>query len=129
MNTANLEPRGGSTSGEQLTIVGSRLQALIFAVGAGAVGIGLWDRFGVLTLLAVVPLFIAASLTLHRRVELHPDRAIVRHQLRPTRTVPRSEIRASTGHRYLRLDSSEATIRIEVPVEIRPEVREWAERT
>lgn len=127
MSAADVEETVDDRSNEQLTIVGSQLQALIFAVGAGAVVVGLWDRFGWLTLVAAVPLAIAAVLTLHRRVELYSDRAVVRHQLRPSRTVPRSDIRASTGHRYLRIESGETRIRIEVPVEIRPEVREWAD--
>ena len=129
MSTDDSEPSTNSIGRGQLVIVGSRLQALIFAVGAAAIGIGLWDRFGALTLLAAVPLAGASALTLHRRVELHSDRAVVRHQLRPSRTVPRSELRASTGHRYLRIESRESRIRIEIPVEIRPEVREWADPT
>ncbi len=112
---------------EPLVIVGSRLQALIFSVGAGALGIGLWSRFGPLVLLAVVPLLVAAALTLHRRVELHSDRAVVRRHLRPAVTLDRRELTASTGHRYLRLDGTGVAIRIEIPVEIRPEVRAWAE--
>lgn len=113
--------------GEPLIIVGSRLQALIFAVSAGAIVVGLWDRFGALTLLAAIPLVLATALTLHRRVELHTDRAEVRHLLKPNRVIDRSAVEATTGHRYLHLTSDAATIRIEVPVEIRPEVREWAE--
>lgn len=113
--------------GEPLIIVGSRLQALIFAVSAGAIVVGLWDRFGALTLLAAVPLLLATALTLHRRVELHTDRAEIRHLLGPNRVVARADVDASTGHRYLDLKSTDASIRIEVPVEIRPEVREWAE--
>lgn len=114
-------------SGEPLVIVGSRLQALIFAVSAGAIVIGLWDRFAALTLIAAVPLLAATAFTLHRRVELHPDRAEIRHQLRPNQVVPRNAVAATTGHRYLRLRSEAASIRIEVPVEIRPEVRQWAD--
>ena len=113
--------------GEPLIIVGSRLQALIFAVSAGAIVIGFWERIGPLTLIAAIPLLLATALTLHRKVELHPDRAEVRHQLKPNRVVDRSTIDATAGHRYLRLQSEPTTIRIEVPVEIRPEVREWAE--
>ncbi len=113
--------------GEPLIIVGSRLQALIFAVSAGAIIVGFWDRIGPLTLVAAVPLLLATAITLHRRVELHPDRAEVRHKLKPNRVVDRSALDATSGHRYLRLQSEPATIRIEVPVEIRPEVREWTE--
>lgn len=118
---------------DPLVIVGSRLQALIFAVGAIAVPLGLWDRFGWSTLLATVPLALAAALTLHRRVELHADRATIRHRFRPTASVPRPELRAEAGHRYLTIDylsidSAERSIRIEVPVEIRPEVKQWTIR-
>ena len=114
-------------AGEPLIIAGSRLQALIFAVSAGAIVVGLWDRFGPLTLVAGLPLLLATAVTLHRRVELHSDRAEIRHQLRSKRVIERSGVDASTGHRYLRLRSQAASIRIEVPVEIRPEVREWAQ--
>ena len=113
--------------GEPLIIVGSRLQALIFGVSASVVIIGLWERFGALTLVAAVPMALAAALTLHRRVELHTDRAEIRHQFRPTAVVARAEADASAGHRYLRVESPSASIRIEVPVEIRPEVREWVD--
>lgn len=113
--------------GEPLVIVGSRLQALIFSVSAGAIVIGLWDRFGSLTLLPAVALSVATAFTLHRKVELHPDRAEVRHLLRPNQRIEREAVNASAGHRYLRLRSEAASIRIEVPVEIRPEVREWAD--
>ncbi len=113
--------------GEPLIIVGSRLQALIFAVSAGAIAVGLWDRFGPLTLVVTIPLLVATALTLHRRVELHTDRAEVRHLLRANQSIDRGELEASAGHRYLRLSSDATSIRIEVPVEIRPEVREWAE--
>lgn len=111
-----------------LIIVGSRLQALIFAVAAVAVPLGLWDRLGPATLIAALPLAVAAALTLHRRVELHADTVLVRHRFRTTATLARAEVEASAGHRYLRLDSRTHHIRIEVPVEIRPEVRQWAER-
>ena len=111
---------------EPLVIVGSRLQALIFAVGAGAIGVGLWSRFGPLVLLVVIPLAVAAALTLHRRVELHPGHVAVRRRLRPTVLLDRDQLEASTGHRYLRLDGEGVAMRIEVPVEIRPEVRAWA---
>lgn len=113
--------------GEPLIIVGSRLQALIFAVSAGAIVVGLWERFGALTLAAALPLLIATALTLHRRVELHRDRAEVRHLLRPNQRVGRDALEATAGHRYLHLRSDHVSIRIEVPVEIRPEVREWTE--
>jgi hypothetical protein len=110
-----------------LVIVGSRLQALIFALAAIAVPLGLWEQLGTATLLAALPLAVAAALTLHRRVELHGDSVLVRHRFRPTAVLPRSDVQASAGHRYLRLDSQSHRIRIEVPVEIRPEVRDWAD--
>lgn len=113
--------------GEPLIIVGSRLQALIFVVSAGAIVVGFWDRIGPITLIAAIPLLLATALTLHRRVELHPDRAEVRHRLKPNRVIERPALNATAGHRYLSLQSDLATIRIEVPVEIRPEVREWTE--
>lgn len=113
--------------GEPLIIVGSRLQALIFAVSAGAIVVGFWDRFGAATLLAAIPLMAATALTLHRRVELHSDRVELRHHLRPNRTIGRNQLEATAGHRYLRLNSQAGSIRIEVPVEIRPEVRNWTE--
>ena len=112
---------------EPLIIVGSRLQALTFAVSAGAIIVGLWDRFGAFTLAAVVPLLLATAVTLHRRVELHTDRAEIRHHLRPNQRVERDAVEATAGHRYLHLRGGAASIRIEVPVEIRPEVREWTE--
>jgi len=113
---------------EPLIIVGSRLQALIFAVAAVALPLGLWDQIGWATLLVSAPLALAAALTMHRRVELHTDHAFIRHQFRPAKTIPRGEIEASTGHRYLRLDGQGGRLRVEVPVEIRPEVRNWANR-
>lgn len=113
--------------GEPLIIVGSRLQALIFAVSAGAIVIGLWDRFGAATLVPAAALLLATAFTLHRKVELHADRAEVRHLLKPNQRIERGAVEASAGHRYLRLRSDAASIRIEVPVEIRPEVREWAD--
>lgn len=113
---------------EPLVIVGSRLQALIFAVAAIGIPIGLWERFGPWTLLVAVPSAVAAGATLHRRVELHPDAAVVRHRFLPSTTVPMSDIDASAGHRYLRLNGRSRRIRIEVPVEIRPDVRAWTKR-
>lgn len=113
---------------DPLVIVGSRLQALIFAVAAVAIPLGLWEQLGGATLIAAVPLALAAALTLHRRVELHNDAVLIRRRFRPAETFPRSAVEASAGHRYLRLDSGSRRLRIEVPVEIRPEVREWADR-
>lgn len=114
---------------ESLVIVGSRLQALIFAIAAVGIPVGLWDQLRAATLLAAVPLAVAAALTLHRRVELRPDSVTIRHRFRPAITLATSEVEASTGHRYLRLDAGSRRLRIEVPVEIRPEVRAWADST
>ena len=112
---------------DPLVIVGSRLQALIFAVAAVAVPLGLWDRFGPALLLPAVLLALAAGLTLHRRVELHPDRVSIRHRFRPVAIMTRDEVDASIGHRYLRLDGPSRRLRIEIPVEIRPDVRSWVD--
>lgn len=111
---------------DALVIVGSRLQALIFAVAAIGIPLGGWDRVGLLTLLVAAALALAAALTLHRRVELYPERVVVRHRFRSATTMARRDVSASTGHRYLRLDGPHGSIRIEVPVEIRPDVRAWA---
>lgn len=113
---------------EPLVLVGSRLQALIFAVAAVAVPLGFFEQLGALTLLASVPLGVAAALTLHRRVELHDDRVVIRHRFKPTASMERSSVQTSAGHRYLRIDGPARRLRIEVPVEIRPNVRSWADR-
>ena len=110
-----------------MVIVGSRLQALIFGVVGVAIPLGLWEQIGAWSLAAAIPFGVAAALTMHRRVELHADHAVVRHQFRRAATWSRSDLRASTGHRYLRIDAPDRRMRIEVPVEIRPEVRSWAE--
>ncbi len=123
-----IDHRMNAPDSEPLVIVGSRLQALIFTVGAIAAPLGLWDRFGWATLLATGPLALAAALTLHRRVELHADGATIRHRFRASASIPQPGLRAEAGHRYLTIDSEARSIRIEIPVEIRPEVRDWANR-
>ncbi len=107
-------------------IVGSRLQAIAIGAIAAAAVIGLVNTQPLILVPAIVAgLFAASRLLL--RVELHLDSVHVR-RWRGTTTSARSATAAAMGHRYLELDLPESgSVRIEVPVEIRPNVRAWVD--
>ncbi len=108
-------------------IVGSRLQALILVSIAVALPVGVqeWWTAPVAVVLAAWALAIAV-----RRVELGSDSVRHRRLLLGTAQASRNEAAALCGHRYLELRLPGARAgRIEVPVEIRPQVRAWAEIT
>ncbi len=108
-------------------IVGSRLQALILASIAVALPVGVreWWTAPVAVALAAWALAIVV-----RRVDLGPDSVRHRRLVLGTAQSTRTDAAAQCGHRYLELRIPGARPgRIEVPVEIRPQVRAWAEVT
>lgn len=113
---------------EPLVIVGSRLQAIAVASVAIAVVVGLVDTQPLVVIPAIAAgLFAFARLLL--KVELHPDYVAIRRWRGASKSL-RSETIAALGHRYLELQTPQAgTVRIEVPVEIRPNVRDWVDAT
>ena len=112
---------------EPIVIVGSRLQALIYLVSAGALGVGLWTRLNWIVIPIVLVLVILGVDVAAKRVTLTEDSVAVRRAGR-TRTASHGDFGAAAGHRYLTIRFNDgARARIEIPVEIRPEVRSWAE--
>lgn len=110
-----------------LIIVGSRLQALILLGIALSLVFGLRDQLFWSAPAAAV-LAATSTAVFVRRLELHADRIVYRRLGFGTVEADRSDVEASAGHRYLSLTIAGARNgRIEVPVEIRPQVREWAE--
>lgn len=111
---------------ELLVIVGSRLQAISAAAIALAAVIALVDTQPIVVVPAVAATLFAGSRML-LRVELDADHVRVR-RWRGSATVARPDVTSSFGHRYLDLDfPSHPSVRIEVPVEIRPQVRIWSD--
>lgn len=112
-----------------ITITGSKLQALIYG-WAGIVGLlVLRDTNVALALVVCVAgVGLGAAVAL-RRVELGPDRVTARSIFGSSEGT-RDTVTKELGHRYLKLSfASGKTHRIEVPVEIRPNVRDWAAGT
>ncbi len=120
-------PESRVIGAEPIVIVGSHLQALIYGVSAFAIGWGLFDSLGWVALVLSVVLLALAGVVLARRAVLEHDGLEIR-KVRGTRSARNGSFRATTGHRYLtiRFDDG-STSRIEVPVEVRPNVRNWAE--
>lgn len=115
-----------ATESDPIVIVGSRLQILIFWVSAIALPIGLWPSVGWLSLIVAGLLTIAGAIIAARRYELGPEGIRVR-RITGTRRADDGTFAAQAGHRYLRILFNDGTrTRIEVPVEIRPDVRDWA---
>lgn len=115
---------------EPLVIGGSHLQSLIYAVCGAMIAI-VWraDLLG-WPLAATLVLFTMAAAVAYRRCELHRDH--LRHRrITGTITAEVGSFEADLGHRYLSVRTARGKrFRIEVPVEIRPDVREWvAQRT
>ncbi len=115
---------------EPIIIGGSHLQALIYAV-CGAMIAVVWsdDLLGWPIAIAAV-LFVLSAAVAYRRCELHDDHLFHRRIGRSI-TAPVGDFSAELGHRYLSGTTTQgARFRIEVPVEIRPNVRDWvAERS
>ncbi len=115
---------------EPLIIGGSHLQALIYAVCGATVAIVWRDEVVGWPLFVSVALFAAAGTVAYRRCELHDTRLTAR-RIGQSVDAPVGTFSAELGHRYLTAHTQDGhRIRIEVPVEIRPNVRDWVtERT
>ncbi len=115
---------------EPLIIGGSHLQALIYAVCGAVVAIVWRDEVVGWPLFVSVALFAAAGTVAYRRCELH-DTRLTSRRIGQTIDAPVGTFTAELGHRYLTARTADGRrIRIEVPVEIRPNVRDWvSERT
>ncbi len=112
-------------------IVGSRLQALSLVAIAAAIAIAFSDQLVPFAGPVAGLLVIAAATIAVRRLELGSAQIRYRRALLGTVEVDRCDVDADLGHRYLalRFSGEAAEIRpgrIEVPVEIRPNVRDWA---
>lgn len=115
-------------SAPDLTIVGSRLQTLALVAIGLALVVSQSD-----SLLVVAPIcalcFLWAATIAVRLAKLGADGVSIR-RIHGTKIAAVGHYEAYSDHRYLLLrfdDGSRA--RIEVPVEIRPQVRDWAEAT
>ncbi len=107
-----------------LVIVGSRLQAISILAISLALVVGLAaDQPWV-----IAPALAGAVFAITRlifRVELG-ERDVSVRQWRGTTIIERTAVNAELGHRYLALSGGTLKrMRIEVPVEIRPQVRRW----
>ncbi len=109
-------------------IVGSRLQTLILVVAGVIVGVAGWTAAPAAATVAAAVLLLAAEVVWLRRVELGADGVVLR-RARGTVRRERGRFTASVGHRYLTLEpDGAASMRIEVPVEVRPDVAAWVAR-
>lgn len=108
-------------------IGGSHLQALIYAVSGLVIAVVWRDELvGWPLALAAVLMAIAAAV-FWRRCALHHDRVVYR-RIGRTVSAPVGSFSAELGHRYLRVATRDgSSFRLEVPVEIRPDVRDWVE--
>ncbi len=114
-----------SSTAEPLIIGGSHLQALIYAVCGAMITIVWRDTVVGWPLAATLALFAASAAVAYRRCELHPDHLLHRRIGRRI-TSPTGSFKADLGHRYLSVKTNSGErFRIEVPVEIRPNVRDW----
>ncbi len=106
-------------------IVGSRLQAITASAIALAIAVALVGDEPIWVVPCIV-LWLFAVSRMMMRTELHTDRASWR-TWRGSRSAQRAELSADMGHRYLQLAAPTGRIKIEVPVEIRPNVRDWVD--
>lgn len=109
-----------------IIIRGSMLQAII--CGACAVGIAVIRRDDLVPvpLLLIIALVIATVVIWWRQWRLYDDHIDIR-RIGGSFRANRGAMRAELGHRYLTVYSETGRrARIEVPVEIRPNVRDWA---
>ncbi len=110
---------------EPIIIGGSHLQSLIYAVCGAMIAIVWRDQVVGWPIAAMLGLFAAAAAVAYRRCELHDDR-LSHRRLGRRLVAPVGEFTADLGHRYLSVTTATgARFRIEVPVEIRPDVRDW----
>lgn len=110
---------------EPIVIGGSHLQSLIYAVCGAMITIVWRDSVVGWPLAATLALFAASAAVAYRRCELHHDRLLHRRVGRSL-DVPVGSFSADLGHRYLSATTTTGDrFRIEVPVEIRPNVRDW----
>lgn len=124
--TEQRTPSGTGTLVEPLVIVGSRLQALILLGVALALVAGAADSLGAARFGLGAALTIGAVAVAIRRVVMEPGTLTIRRLL-GTATITPSHAEVEAGHRYLRVRAEQGLpFRIEVPVEIRPQVRDWA---
>lgn len=109
-----------------LTIVGSRLQALSLLAIAGALVVAKRDELLPWVIPVVLVCVIWAATISARLAVLSPEGVSLR-RINGTIEASHGHFEPFADHRYLKLtfeDGSKA--RIEVPVEIRPQVRDWA---
>ncbi len=115
--------------GAPIVIGGSHLQALILAATAVVIVVVWRDDVIGWPLPSAIVLFGAAAAIAYRRCVLEAT-AITYRRLGRTVVAPAGAFRADLGHRYLAVETiGGSSFRIEVPVEIRPNVRDWVEAT
>lgn len=114
---------------ETLTIVGSRLQALSLA--SIAVALLVAKRSDLLPwILPFALLCLAWAITIISRHAILSPAGVRIRRIHGTKEALKGDFEAYADHRYLLLRFSDGSrARIEVPVEIRPNVRTWAERS
>ncbi|MEZ5227461.1 MAG: hypothetical protein R2710_12520 [Acidimicrobiales bacterium] len=111
---------------EPLIIGGSHLQSLIYAVCGAMIAIVWRDSVVGWPMAATLALFVASGAVAYRRCELHDDH-LTHRRLGSTISADVGDFEAALGHRYLSVTTRQGRrFRIEVPVEIRPDVRDWA---
>ncbi len=115
--------------GTPIVIGGSHLQALILAASAIVVLVVQRDQALGWPLPVAGVLIGAAAAIAYRRCVLEAT-AITYRRLGRTVAAPVGSFRADLGHRYLAVETAAGpSFRIEVPVEIRPNVRDWVDAT
>lgn len=116
------------TSTPPVVLVGNRILGIVALTVAGVALLPAAAPLGPGRVVLAVAAAAAGVAIVLRRVELHPD-AVRWRTLARTRSCPRSHLtEVGLDHRFLRFrPSGRPTVRIEVPAELRPEVRDWAE--
>lgn len=110
---------------DPLIIGGSHLQALIYAVSGLVIAIVWRDELLGWPIFAAAALAGVAVAVAFRRCTLHADRIVYR-RIGKTISAPVGSFSAVLGHRYLSVSTHEgSSFKLEVPVEIRPDVRDW----
>jgi hypothetical protein len=111
-----------------VVLVGNRMLGIMALTAAAVAVLPAASALGPVQPLMAAGAAAAGVLLLVRRVELHPDEVRWRTVSR-LRRCPRRELSAvELDHRFLRFRApGRRSVRIEVPAELRPEVRRWAD--
>jgi hypothetical protein len=117
-----------SASRQPVVLVGNRMLGIMALAAAAVALLPAAERFGGARLVVAALAAAVGVGLLVRRVELHPGEVRWRTLAR-RRSCARAELTGvSRDHRFLRFrPPSRPSVRIEVPAELRPEVRTWVD--